>query len=1073
MKLFYYLLFIFISCSVLSAQYNKFYHITSEDGLAQNTVTFVLQDYKGFLWFGSYGGLNRYDGNKIKQYRNDVNDSTTLTSNAIKWIHEDRNKNLWIGCYNGGLHKYIRDKEEFISYPNPLDKEGAGNLDNILTIAEDSSGILWVGSEGGLCSFDPKAGKYLKHYYNFVDSPNNLNAREVFCSYTDSQNNLWLGLRKKFGMFNTKTGKFTTYISNPEFSFNYIIQDKHKNFWLSTINNGVIEFNVDKGIIHQYSSANKSNPKLSSDNTYILYEDDKDNIWIGTKGGGITLLDTKTNTAEYLFHDVSNPFSISNNSIYAFYKDRSGVLWIGTDLGANSVDMNKKQFKSIILYQDRTQIHNDVLISSIEKDRQGNFWFGTWGMGIYKYNPATKKIEQYKNIPGNPNSLSNNTIRYLYLDKFDRMWIATNGGGLNILDIKKNKFWIYSEDLPKSYLPDNVFNHIYEDRQGNIWIGAWHGGLLKCSFSKSNKLEYEQFIPEFGNNESIGYKTITRIFEDSKGRYWIATKGGGLDRISSFDKNNKPKFVHYRNIRGDKKSIASNEVMVIYEDEFKNIWIGTNAGGYCRYNEKENNFTTYTTADGLISNVTSGITGDDRGNLWIATSHGLSKFNIRTGEFHNYDFYDGLLSHSFLENSFYKDTDGTLYFGGDNGISYFQPDSIKNNTTLPQTVITDFSIFNQPVKIGENINGKIILNKAIAEINEIVISHKESVITIEFAALHFSAPRKNKFMYRLIGFDKNWRFAQPGRPFDTYTNLDPGEYLFQVKASNNDGLWNEQPASLKIIVTPPFYSTWWAYFFYASVAVALIFGFIKLKTRNQEKELEILRKADVLKSEFLAQMSHEIRSPINIVLSYSNLLQDEFKDKVNEDVNEYFTSINNAGKRIIRTIDMLLNMSEIKTGTYEYIPKKINMKKDVIDNIIHEYERLAGDKNLKLQLIDEAEFPIMNLDEYTVQQIFANLVDNAIKYTQKGGITVRMTIDEIGNPNVSVEDTGIGIADEFIPHIFDPFSQEEHGYSRRFEGNGLGLALVKKYCELNNASITVESKKGSGTKFNVKFHING
>jgi signal transduction histidine kinase/ligand-binding sensor domain-containing protein len=1055
---------------LIFGQSYHFRHLTVKEGLTQNTITAILKDYRGFIWLGTYTGLNRYDGTKVKQFKNDVNDSTSLTNNAIKYIFEDSKKNLWIGCYNGGLLKFNRKKENFIRYPNTLDQHGFGNLENIMIIAEDSSGILWIGSEGGLCSFDPVQGKYLKHYYDFFDNPDYINTREVFTIYKDKQQKLWLGIRNKFGYFDFVKEKFITIANLPDFSNYRIVQDKNNKFWLGSLNNGVIEFEIGKGVINHYKDNSRGKIKLSGNGIESMFVDDNNNVWIGTKGNGIEIINNKSETVINLKNDEYDNKTLSNNYILTFFQDNTNILWIGTNYGLNILDYNRKKFNSIPFEKKIKSSSNDYLTTTIVKDNNKNYWFGTWASGILKYNFITDELTQLLHDPININTIPGNVIRYLYIDKKENLWICTNGSGLSILNLNTNQYSHFSEDNHNSFFPDNVCNYMIEDNKGIFWIGTWHGGLVKCKLDKKGEMGFKNYIPDKLNINSISHKTVTCILQDSEGTIWVATKGGGLNKIIGYDDTNEPVFKIYKNMPDDKTSISSDELISLYEDQNKNLWIGTNTAGLCKYIKETDSFKRYSLSNGFSSNIILGIQEDDNNNLWLSTSNGISKFNIVTEEIINYDYNDGIINNSFFENSSYKDDSGKIFFGGDVGVVYFHPDSIKSNNFIPQVEITGLDIFNSKVAIGETINNEVILEKSILETEEITLSYKESVITIEFAALHYSSPDKNQFAYKLEGFDENWRTTNSNRAFATYTNLDPGEYLFRVIASNNDGLWNETGDSLKITYIPPLWSTWWAYIIYTLLVLGIFIGYVKIRTSRQKKQLEILRKADKLKTEFLAQMSHEIRSPINIILSFTSLLKDELKGTKDEFIKDSFNSIDNAGKRIIRTIDLILNMSEVQSGTYDFNPKTINIKSDILEKLLKEYKPMADTKKINLQLLEEEILPDMKLDEYTVNQIFANLIDNSIKFTHEGGIIIKLDKSNNNKFFVSVKDTGIGIDKEYLSNLFEPFSQEEQGYTRRFEGNGLGLALVKKYCEYNNITLEVTSKKNIGTEIKVFFN---
>lgn len=1052
------------SGTIYTQQY-KFEHLTQENGLSHNTVTSVLQDYKGYLWIGTYGGLNRYDGNKFTIFRHDTQDSTSIRNSAVKCIFEDSGKNLWIGCYNGGLNKFDREKEQFIYYPNSFDTLHNGFLENVLSIEEDSTGILWLGTDGGLCSFDPDKGLFINTYYDFLNNRSIYDNIEVNPVLIDKDNKIWVGTNKMFGVHDPVNGKFNRYLPEISTYYNKFYKDKRGVIWLGTADNGLIRFDENRGVSAWYKKKKMYGNCISDDDINALYEDKENNLWIGTSSG-LNILEETTGKFSVFKNNISDPYSISNNSVYSIYKDNSDVLWIGTDFGINRVNLAKKAFNNLVISGSKKNTLLNIIITSITKDKSGVFWIGTWGDGIFSFDAVNNKFRQYLNTPGEENSLGGNLVRYMDFDKYGNLWIVLDGQGLNILDIDKNRFKRFRTS--SSELIDDYLNYICKGKDNIMWIGSWDEGVIKCEYDKSYNLKYSVYPYIHDDPHSLSYEVVSQIFTDSNGTLWVATKGGGLNRLDSINENNRAVFTHYRHSHKDTNTVSSDEIFTIYEDKFKNIWVGTNEGGLCKFDQNTGKFRTFTKKDGLSDNVVLGILEDEDDNLWVSTSDGLSRINIKTEKISGFDVNDGLTSNVFWPNAVFKDETGQLFFGSNHGVNRFYPDKIKSNPHIPPVVITNLQIFNKPVKIGEKINGRIILEKAVSETDEITLSYKESVFSIEFAALDFAAPGKNKYMYRMKGFEDDWREAPAGRQFDTYTNLDPGEYVFQVKASNNDGIWNEEGTSLKIIITPPLWLSWWSYSLYLILIAVVLFSYMYIKNKRQQKEVSILKEADRIKSEFLAQMSHEIRSPVNVILSFSNLIQEEMRDIVPDDLKDCFSSINNSGKRIIRTIDLLLNMSEVQTGTYDYVAKPIDIRSEILEGLILDYKQVAARKKIDLKLEVLSEVPVMNLDEYTVNQIFANLIDNAIKYTETG--EVRIIINkEYFWPTITVKDTGIGIKKEYLPYLFDSFTQEEQGYRRKFEGNGLGLALVKKYCEMNNATIEVESEKGKGTQFKVIF----
>lgn len=657
---------------------------------------------------------------------------------------------------------------------------------------------------------------------------------------------------------------------------------------------------------------------------------------------------------------------------------------------------------------------------------------------------------------------------------------------------KSKKFIHFNKDNSKGLKNNSVFD-ICETQTGEFWIGTYDGLYL---FNR-RKDEFKCYQHNPSDPNSIVNNFIRKIYEDHTGVLWICTDRG-FDRYDI--KSNK--FFHLKTESGVHFDLNEYPILSILEDKSENMWIGTTVGLFKLLRNVDNasaiKFLRYSIKDGLPDNNIQAIIDDNKNNLWISTNKGLSKFVIGEGTFKNFNMNNGLPSDEFYVNSYEKrKKTAELLFGGVKGFTIFRPDEIKDDSFIAPIVFTDFRISNQPIPVGKKIDGNIILPKSITENSQITLSYKNSIVSFEFALLHFAAPSGNLYAYMMEGLETKWNYIGNKRNA-TYTFLPPGEYNLIVKASNSSGVWNEKGTSLKIIVNPPVWKMWWfrisagiILLFIASIIYKIHVSTIE-KSRNQleklneqlseeikerhQKEIELRKakdeaeKSDKLKSEFLAQMSHEIRTPINAILSFASLLKDEISGKIPEDLNQSFTIINRAGNRLIRTIDLILNMSQLQTNTYECSFKYFNIYDKVLKGLAQQHRKTANDKGVDLYLNNESDDTLVYADEYTVTQIFDNLINNAIKFTRQGKVDINLKREEEKKLIIEVSDTGVGISDEFLPNLFKPFTQEEAGYTRRFEGNGLGLALVKKYVELNNAEIYMKSKKGIGTVFTILFH---
>lgn len=1082
----------------------RFEIINSDKGLSQNTVLSIYQDSRDFLWFGTYDGLNRYDGYSFKVYKPIENNPRSIKGQSFRSIIEDRDGNLWITSLGEGLNRYNRLTDDFTNFRHDPKNKNSIISNRVRVLHIDKKNRFWIGTEEGLCRYDFKKNIFIS-YTDIFNNENLSNSKYITSICEDSSGFLWIGTTNGLIKFNPETNNYKYYNNVPNDPFSIsgsyigkVYVDKSNTLWVGTA-----------VCLHKYDRKNDrfiryENPLTinSKDKTITdILEDRYGDLWITTLLDGLQKFDRKKEKFSVYKHDSSNPESIGSNILFSLYEDRTGILWIGTEgAGVNKLNRNRSKF---IYYCNipfnKESLSNNKVYSIIE-DKSGIIWIGTFGGGLNRFDPNSKdkKFIHYNFNPYNQNSLVDDRIRTMFEDNEGNLWIGTEYG-LSKFNPQKNQFTNFISDGSANKLSNNIIFSIYQIKSGEILIGTFGGGLNIYN-KKNNTFTSYRHNPE--DPKSISSDNIWCIFQDSKGNIWIGTDDGGLNRFDI----KKKEFYHYTHNPDDNNSLSTNKVLNIMEDSKGNLWIGTIQGiNKLTFKDNKPEFTSYTMKNGLPDNNIQAVLEDNKGYLWISTNKGISKFDPEKIRFFNYDVSDGLQSYEFYVRACAKrKKTGELLFGGNKGFNIFHPDSIEEDKVIPKVWITEFLLFNTPVKIGEKIDNKIILNKNITETKEIILSYKNNIITFRFAALHFAKPEKNSYAYIMEGLESNWNYVG-NQHVANYAHIPPGRYIFKVIASNPDGVWNEKGISIKLIITPPFYQTLLFRILSFITTISLIYYAYKRKIKSikkHEAELEILVKektelntklsqeieerkkieqeliaakdkaeaSEKLKSEFLAQMSHEIRSPIHTILNFTELIKEQLNNSENVIIKESFNSIEKAGDRIVRTIDLILNMSEIQAGTYECIYKEIDLNENILKRLYPEFLYKAKKKNLDLILeIKKEELKVL-VDEYSATQIFVNLIDNAIKYTFEGKVEIISFLTENNKAAVKISDTGIGISEEFLPKLFTAFFQEQRGYTRAFEGNGLGLALVKKYCELNNAEIFVESKKNVGSTFTVIFN---
>lgn len=815
----------------------RFEQITTQDGLSQSTVNDILQDSKGFLWFATEDGLNRYDGYEFKVYRNDPYDPFSISSNQISSILEDNEGAIWVGTKGGGLNKFDRAQDRFLRFTH--NNEDVKSLSNnyITTLFQDPIGIILVGTQSGLNILNPKTNDI--SIYKEVDDNVSLGTANITSVFLDSNSFIWIGTANDgLFRFDRKTFNIVHYTNNPDnletISDNWIVniyEDKKRNIWIGTQSGGLNRYDPIEKTFKAFRAVPGDRKSISNNWVLSMFEDSRGTFWVGTLNG-LNILDRETEKFTN-FMELNYPVNLSNNSITSLFEDRSGVFWVGTQNGALNKFIRSSS-ESFTVYQNDPSNANSLSnnnIWAIYEDSLGNVWVGTQGGGVNKLNVKTQEFVNYFHDPDDPYSISNDFINAIYEDRFGGIWVGTIDG-LNLFDDQTGLFIQFMHDPDDiNTISGNYITTIFEDSKGIIWVGTLNNGLNAYDPETGN---FMRFTHSVTNPNTISHNKIWSMFEDDRGIFWVGTHGFGLNRYDRV----RGIFTRFTNDISDENSISDNFINVIRQDADGNLWIGT-INGLNKYNPETETFTRYTTNDGLPNNVIYGIIIDYRGHLWLSTNNGIVDFDHKTGDVRIYDMGDGLPSNEYRFGAFYKGADGTMYFGGINGIVVFKPDSIRDNPYIPPVVITDFQIFNRLVPISATGSP---LTQSISETKEIVLTWREKVFSFKFSALHYAAPEQNKYEYKMEGFDLDWQVVG-NRRYVSYTNLPAGQtYTFLVRASNKDGVWNYEGTAIRIKVLPPPWKTWWAFGSYSIFGVSLIAGFINFQIGKERKKKEKVQK---------------------------------------------------------------------------------------------------------------------------------------------------------------------------------------------------------------------------------------
>ena len=1071
-----------------------FENISIEDGLSQTSVYCIVQDKKGFMWFGTQDGLNRYDGYGFTLYKQDSEDPYSISGSNIRVICEEEEKGvLWIGTDGGGLNKFDQEKEIFTCYRHDISDPYSLSHDVVCSLYRDKSGVLWVGTwGGGLNTFDEE-NETFTHYKHNPSNPYSLSHDIVPAIFEDKNGTMWIGTYGGgLNKFDRETGQFIHYCCdsrNPGSLSNNKIMTIYENkagvLWIGTDGGGLNKFERETGKFTRYQY-NPSKPgSLSNDRIRAVYEDGRGVLWVGTYEGGMNRFDYKTQSFTPFRYNPQQLKSLPSDQVLSIYEDNTEMLWIGTyGGGICKLDRQKKKFHHYAYIPNDPNSLSSEIIRAIVEDPNGLLWIGTTGGGLNRLDRKKNEYTHYKHDPGNPNSLSHNTIYALYKEKgAERLWVGTFGGGLDRFDIRQGTFKHYKHNPQSPNSPsDNHVRTICEDRTGALWLGTCTGGLNKFDREKETFTHYKH---DPTDPNSIGEDNILCIYQDQAGGLWIGTWGGGLNRYNQ----EKDNFTRYQHEINNPNCLNNNRVLSIYEDRQGMLWVGSGGKGLNKFDRKNNKWTSYSTTDGLPNDVIYGILEDDRGNLWLSSNRGLSEFNPKTETIKNYDPEDGLQSNEFNAGAYYRSRSGEMFFGGVNGFNSFYPGKIKNNPHVPPVIITDFKKFNKSVEF----------DRIISDVKEINLSYNDNFISFDFVALNYRSPENNQYAYMMEGFDKDWIYCGT-RHTASYTNLNGGTYVFRVRGANNDGVWNTGGASVKIIITPPFWERWWFLLSVIIGVIGVIFIIYRYHTygmRDRNKQLERINKK--LNQEIIERrkveeallsakkmeavgtlaggMAHEFNNLMSIIIGNAQLIWGALiKD---ESMHKRVGAILKASHRCATLTNQLLSFSRKQMLKLE----KLNLN-DLVRRMDQTIRRVIGsDVEVETQLLPLLE-PIEG-DLEMMSQVIMGIVHNARDAMPNGGrLTIKTEMKEGNDLNMntntntnmevssgrkgkfvclSIEDTGMGMNEDIKQHIFEPF------FTTKTEGKGIGLALSFVYGTVgqHNGWLDVESTMGKGTTMTI------
>lgn len=1029
------IVFLLTMAGLRAADRINFFHIGLEQGLSQSTVVDIIQDKRENMWIATHNGLNRYDGYDFTVYHHNDADTSSIASDVIRSLALDESGKIWIGT-GAGLSLYNPELDIFYNYSCVCE----GKKQQVLDVACLEEGNLLVATDAGLLYFDSRSG-----VFNSTQIPTELQKirPRTLTRYGDE---VYIGSYQGLFVYSLKEEVVRTLFTG-DYSLSLILailKEKDDRLWVGTEGEGLYCLNPVTGECRKYKDGRGG---LSSNYIRSLALGMSGNLWVGTLTS-LNVYDEKTD--RFVVYD-SNPMkegSLSQTSVRSLYKDTQGGMWIGTYFGGlNYYHPLRQRFHNIRNVPYHNSL-NDNVVSCIVEDDERNIWIGTNNGGLNRYDLGKEWFTSYTVADG----LLSNDVKVIYVDEqAKRVYVGAHAsGGLNVLDLKTGRILSF---LPEEGLQTGRgFYGILPEPDGELLLGAVTGSMVA-------------FVPGTGKFRRLSFsdgrlleKRIITLFRDSRNRIWIGTQEG----VRVYERKGDVLSVCLT-LPVD-KGLEYTSVNVIHEGADGTFWIGTRNGVYC-FNEQKKELRHLSVNQGLPDNVVHGILEDAEGHLWFSTERGLSCYSPSSGEFRNFTDIDGIQSNQFTSYAYCKGKDGQMYFGGVNGITVFNPAVFPENPYIPSVVITELSVLNRQVRPGD-VTG--ILSRHISETKQIELPAGQSTFSLQFSVADYISGMHNKFAYRLEGYEDEWIYTDHMNRGVSYSNLPPGDYCFMVKAANRDGLWNEVPTQLRIVVLPAWYATWWARLCFVLLflgIVALIFRYLwirksmRVQLEMERLDKERMKEVNEMKLRFFINISHELRTPLTLIVAP---LQEVIGKITDKKILSKLKYVSDSANRLLHLVNQLMDYRRAELGVFRLKVKKI-MLHAVLQNIYQVYAGLAESKQIDYRLDSDLEGRDVWCDEKYIELILNNLLSNAFKYTSAGDCIVLRARETSGNLLLEVKDTGAGIPVEKQRLIFERFYQVDQEHV----GSGIGLSLVKRLVELHHGTIELESKPGEGCVFSI------
>ncbi len=1077
----YFLLLLILFSTIVFGQYNnlRFENLDTFNGLSSSTCLEIFEDKEGFLWFGTIDGLNKYNGYEFEIFRSALNNKNSISNNRISAIEEDAKGYLWIGT-NNGLNLFNKETNCFTRINLYSQLSLSNNLQKIINdlLYDASTNTLWVATNIGVIKIDLNAYDIDKENFEFsyyINDPSNFNSidnNRVNVIVKDEHNSIWISTNgDNLNRYNPEKDNFDrVYIEKQEpYELDHIPKkvfiDVDGDFWIGNDFSNLILWNRKKNEFKHVSFVNNTTP------IFDIYQDKNKTFWVSTDVHGMFLFKKGESTIEkHITNNFSDSFSLPNNKPTKIYEDSNGILWFGShDKGVSKLNPTNYSFQHYYYQPNNPNGLNEKTVQSVLEDSKERIWISAYNGGLNSFDEETQTFKNYTN------SLSSTKIMYTFECHDGSIWVCTLDGGVNKFNPDTGVFETFLHDNKNinSIGQNSVWTGV-EDYKDRIWFGLRTEGI---SVYNPKTKKFKNYKSIYGKENNLVSNSVICTFIDSKNRLFIGTSLGlnvvDLNTLKGFI----PKDIEFRHVK--EKGIEGGGVNYVTEDHLGNIWLGSDSGVY-KLDANLNLVKSYSSQNGLPNNLVVGVKEDDNYNIWITTKGGLSLLNPQTHQFKNFNEHDGLQGIEFQSKSIEKTKNGRIIIGGINGFNIFQPNDIKisNSTTIiPQ--ITKFKLNNKNVVAGDSINGRVLINKGISQIKDLQLKYDENYISFEFVALNFDNTEQVQYAYRMQGLDNEFIPIGNTRVVNL-SNLEYGDYTFEVKASANGQWENAKPKFINIKITPPIWKTWWAYLAYFILGLLLFWVITYYYTIKVQEEQQ--HELDQMKLKFFVNVSHEFRTPLTLILNPVDKILSNFNNDP-EITKKSAISIQRSARRLLHLVNQLLDYRKMDVGMFPLQLEKgdiVSFSKDIFSL----FTGLANKKqiNYKFKATSESIKCLFDFDK--VEKIITNLVSNAIKFTDNGG-SITVLVSKVKGQEkksnipflkkkkltnyikIEIKDTGVGLDKEEQKNIFSRF----YNVDVTKTGTGIGLNFTKGLVEIHGGEIHVESKHKVGTTFTVKLPL--